>query len=386
LSGWHIITGEYPPQRGGVADYTRLVACGLAGAGEQVEIWTPSRGARPVHDEHVTVHTLPNHFGPRALAVLGRALTGAESGRVLVQYVPHAFGLKAMNLPFCMWLWSHRRLGLAVMFHEVAFPMQRKQRLRHSALGATTYLMAGFVARAACRIMVATPAWRALLRSMLSADRRIEWLPIPSSIPVIGDREKVAALKRRYAGRGLLVGHFGTYALAIEEQLHAVLPALLQDSAVNALLLGENGRRFAEALVKAYPALAQRIHSPSPLPASTLSLHISACDVMIQPYPDGASTRRTTLMAGLAHGIAVATSVGVATEPLWKQSRAVGLAPAGDADLMARRVGALLADSLQRKQLAAAGARLYAERFDIRHTVDALLDGSGIAPARAVEA
>jgi hypothetical protein len=25
---WHIITGEYPPQPGGVSDYTRLVARG----------------------------------------------------------------------------------------------------------------------------------------------------------------------------------------------------------------------------------------------------------------------------------------------------------------------------------------------------------------------
>jgi hypothetical protein len=27
--------------------------------------------------------------------------------RLLVQYVPHAFGFKAMNLPFCLWLYAH---------------------------------------------------------------------------------------------------------------------------------------------------------------------------------------------------------------------------------------------------------------------------------------
>ena len=43
---WHIITGEYPPQPGGVSDYTRLVAEGLAAAGDAVTVWAPSGGLR----------------------------------------------------------------------------------------------------------------------------------------------------------------------------------------------------------------------------------------------------------------------------------------------------------------------------------------------------
>ena len=39
---WHIITGEYPPKRGGVSDYTYLLARALAEAGEDVHIWTPA--------------------------------------------------------------------------------------------------------------------------------------------------------------------------------------------------------------------------------------------------------------------------------------------------------------------------------------------------------
>ena len=31
---WHILTGEYPPECGGVGHYTRLVARGLAAAGD----------------------------------------------------------------------------------------------------------------------------------------------------------------------------------------------------------------------------------------------------------------------------------------------------------------------------------------------------------------
>ena len=35
---WHLITGEYPPQPGGVSDYTRFLASGLADAGETVAV------------------------------------------------------------------------------------------------------------------------------------------------------------------------------------------------------------------------------------------------------------------------------------------------------------------------------------------------------------
>ena len=37
----HIITPEYPPQPGGVSDYTAQVAEGLAQEGEEVHVWCP---------------------------------------------------------------------------------------------------------------------------------------------------------------------------------------------------------------------------------------------------------------------------------------------------------------------------------------------------------
>src|SRR5262249_37568110 len=98
---WVILTGEYPPQPGGVADYTRLLARGLAQAGDRVHVWSgPCSAPTPV-DSGVHVHRLPGRFGPASLVQLHREL-GRLPGpyRLLVQYVPHAFGMKAMNVPF----------------------------------------------------------------------------------------------------------------------------------------------------------------------------------------------------------------------------------------------------------------------------------------------
>ena len=102
---WAILTGEYPPQPGGVSDYTRNVARGLAQAGQAVRVFAPACvGADPA-DAGVRVQRLSGGFGARGLKRLGAELaTAGAQDRLLVQYAPHAFGWKGMNVPFCLWL------------------------------------------------------------------------------------------------------------------------------------------------------------------------------------------------------------------------------------------------------------------------------------------
>jgi hypothetical protein len=103
-----------------------------------------------------------------------------------------------------------------------------------------------------------------------------------------------------------------------------------------------------------------------------VSMHISACDLLVQPYPDGITTRRTSAMVALAHGRAVVTNSGHLTEPIWSECRAVAIAPANDIAAGAALARDLLCDSARRDQLARSGASLYADRFDISHTIATL--------------
>jgi glycosyltransferase involved in cell wall biosynthesis len=48
--------------------------------------------------------------------------------------------------------------------------------------------------------------------------------------------------------------------------------------------------------------IADRVHWTGFLPDSDVSTYMHAADVMVQPYRDGVSLRRGTLMAVLAHG------------------------------------------------------------------------------------
>jgi glycosyltransferase involved in cell wall biosynthesis len=380
---WAILTGEYPPQPGGVADYTALVAGGLAAAGDAVTVFAPPADGREPEAPGVAVRRLPDRFGPRSLAVLDGALA-RWPGRVLLQYTPHAFGWKAMNVPLCGWLWARRR-PLDVMFHEVAFPFVRGQPWKHAALAAVHRGMASLLIRAAARVFVSIPGWEPLLKQLAARAPRPVWAPVPSNVSADCPAAEAAAVRGRLlaADGRRLVGHFGTYGPAITHLLGPALVRVLAGAPdVRVLLLGRGGADFADALARDHPDLAGRLVATGPLDARAVGAHVAACDVLVQPYPDGVSARRGSVMAGLALGQPVVTTEGQLTEPFWRATGAVAVAAP---DELAAATLRLLADPPGRSELGRRAADLYRSRFTVEHTVRLLREptptpGSRVSP------
>src|SRR5258708_7501026 len=102
---WHVITSEYPPQSGGVSDYTYGVATGLAAQGDEVHVWCPACLGPQPQAQGVVVHRELGTITPRDLRNVGQQLDQFPGPRrILVQWVPHGYGYRAMNLGFCWWL------------------------------------------------------------------------------------------------------------------------------------------------------------------------------------------------------------------------------------------------------------------------------------------
>jgi glycosyltransferase involved in cell wall biosynthesis len=141
------------------------------------------------------------------------------------------------------------------------------------------------------------------------------------------------------------------------------------------LLLGHGSERMRDAMIEHTPASTNRVHATGRLSADELSRHLVACDLMLQPYIDGVSTRRTSTMTALAHGVPVVTTAGTFTEPLWAASDAVALAPAHDVDELVRSAARLLPNEMAKQRLATAAKKLYEEHFHPRRTIDALREG-----------
>jgi len=277
-----------------------------------------------------------------------------------------------MNLPFCLWIWARARLrgdDVRIMVHEpnLAF---REGNLRQDAAALVHRLMTIILLLAAREIWVSIPRWETRWRPY-ALGRRIpfSWLPLPSNIPVAGNPEQTAAIRARYVRPGeLLVGHFGTFGTPVASMLERIVPRILSRSEqIVILLIGPKGIEFRDKLAGQYPKYRDRLKATGPILAQdpSLSWHLSACDLMIQPFPDGASTRRTSLLAQLAHGIPTVTTVGPSTEELLATSTALASVPLADIDGFVEQVARLLADADARRRLSEAARELNDQHFSV---------------------
>lgn len=380
---WHLLTGEL--SRGGIGDYTRLLADALADAGREVHVWSPD--AAGVALRRASVHAMRG-VGRDAFAELARALDGfAAPRRLLVQYAPQAWGMRGMNVVLGRWLRARRRRGddVRVMFHEPFFPFgwQRPQR---NLLAAVNRWMARDLLRASTRAYVSTFAWEGLLRPLAPRGLPIDTLPIPSTIPFVDDPERVAALRRALSedGRRPVFVHFGTYGQVIADMLRAVLRAVIHDCPdARILLLGRGGSEFAAAMRVADETYADALVAPGEQSAEEVSLHLQASDVAVQPYPDGANTRRTSLMACLANGVPTVSTGGVySSVHLWFQG--VVHNPPWDLTGMGERALQLYDDPrwtvlrpMDLAELRRALRTMYLREYSVERTVERLLAGEG---------
>ena len=333
---WHLVTGEYPPDRGGVADYTSLLARALVEAGHEARVWCPGDAEGPVAEPGgVNVHRVAGRFGPAGLARLDRELDRFAGPRtILIQYVPHAYGWKAMNLPFARWPARRARLGddVRAMFHEVTFPWVARP-LQLNFLAAVNRVMAALIIRACTRAYVTIPDWERLLRRLGAVRVPIAWTPVPSSVPSEASPHAVERRRAELIGDTTatrVVGHFGTYSGLITRTLAPALRKLLDRRPdVRVLLLGRDGDRWRHELAEGRADRLDRVVATGGLPAAEIPEYLRACDLLVQPYPDGVSSRRTSVMAALANGVPVVTTLGHLSEPIWEDGP-VATAPAGD--------------------------------------------------------
>jgi glycosyltransferase involved in cell wall biosynthesis len=375
---WHVLAGEYPPQCGGVAGYTARLAEGLAAASEVVHVWALGPLGEAGQGAGLTVHRVGDRWSPAALGRVGAGVDALPAPRtLLVQYTPNTWGYKGLNIGLCRWLAGRKRRGddVRVMFHELWYFPQPGDPLARRGLAAAQRLLTRSLVAACSVAYVSIPYWGELLRRYPAGRRRpVVWLPALNNIPVVPDPEGPAAVRRLYAGPGqLLVEHFGTYGGRTADLLAQALPPVLDGSAgAFGLMIGPNGGAFVDRVVSAHPELRGRLAATGELSEPDVSRHLRACDLIVQPYPGGVTSRRSSVMAALAHGVPVVTTSGEMTEPLWAESGAVVMTPEGDAASMASAVAALWRDPAALARLGQAGRRLFERRFAVERTVEVL--------------
>ena len=111
--------------------------------------------------------------------------------------------------------------------------------------------------------------------------------------------------------------------------------------------------------------LAERVHWTGHCPAAEAAALLRACDLVVLPFRDGASFRRSSLVAALALGCAVVTTEPAGPAEVWLGAEQPTLVDGENAALAPPEAGALaealarlLHDAAGRARLGAGAARL----------------------------
>jgi glycosyltransferase involved in cell wall biosynthesis len=277
-----------------------------------------------------------------------------------------------MNLPFALWL-GQRKERRWLMVHEAAFPFVRGGPLRHDLLAIVTRAMLAATLAGSERVFMSTPAWEPVLQRYGFGRHRLEWLPVPASVPTTASAARVREIRRELsvAPDAIVVGHFGSYGSLIAEPLAPIVKRLAARHANwTWVMLGRGADRFVESMDAGSRPLNAIVARPN-LSADEVSNHLGALDAVVLPFPDGISTRRTSAMAALAVGAPIVTTSGPSTESIWRLSDTVVLAGAHP-ETIADATTTLISDGDRRARLAARGRALYQERFDVGRLADTL--------------
>lgn len=292
---------------------------------------------------------------------------GCQAEWILLQYNPFRWGRSgfAPRLIRDVITLRHRHRGmLAIMVHEAWIEMDGP---KATALGLWQRLQLRWILSLVDRVMTST---QALAEEI--GDGAVH-APVASNISPV-DASAAAARERLGIDDRLVVALFGrAHPSRALDYVQAAISALASVHGSHRLMVLNLG---ADAPAIDVPAGVQVCHSGA-LAEAELSLHLSAADLMLLPFIDGVSTRRSTLMAALSHGRPVLALHGRNTDPMLVDARdALTLTPVGDRAGFAREAVALSLDPGRLRRMGEAGRRLYAEQFDwpvlARRTADVL--------------
>jgi glycosyltransferase involved in cell wall biosynthesis len=367
--------------RGGVADYTALLADDLVRQGAEVNVLTSSR-AKPVRESPTLVSPIIDDWGRAAWPAIARHTAQYQSDIVHLQYQTGAFN---MNLGVNALPWVNRLRGgqppVVVTFHDLKEPyiFPKLGQARHLA---TIALAAG----ANAVVITNSEDLKQIVgtrsnRSQWSWARRpVRAIPIGSNIPAIGPDYDRPLWRARIGARDdeLVVAYFGfigptkgvdTLVAAFEKLVERRRPVRLLMIGATAGDTSHPNRPY-ENIIRTEldrTGIRGRVTWTGYLASESVGAYLSASDCCCLPFREGTSLRHGTLIAAIVQGLPIITthsSPPRPDDPLPRlvSERNVLLVPAGDAEALVAAVERLLADSTLRETLAS-GSRELAGHF-----------------------
>ena len=369
-----LITGEYPPQQGGVGDFTRELARALlaAGHGAQVITGCARQGAcHTLREDGIVVQRVIGSWGMRCWRQIADAVQREHFDILNIQYEPAAYAME-VGVNFLPSKWARRQIKVPVVttFHDLQVPYLFPK------AGPLRWKVVDYLARHSDAAIVTNGEDHARLTNFHFPTSKLYTIPIGSNIdPALAGEFDRSAERARWGiqPEEFLLGYFGF--LNLSKGGADLMQALktLSDHGLPVRLLLIGGRtgssdptnaKYAAEVERVIKSLGVKdsVIATGYLEPSAVSRALSVCDVMVLPYVDGASLRRGSLLAAIAHGKAIVT-----TEPRYpivglKQNESAVFVAPSDSRSLANAVQQVLQDRTLRTLLesgASDAAQLY---------------------------
>lgn len=374
------VTGEYPPQQGGVGAYTAELGQALIELGLGVHVLTDQTIAGDISatapDQSKAsmvpvVHPLVQKWGWLTPAIIRNVAHKVNADWIHIQYQTAAFGMNpTIN---CIPYWWQSVAKPQIAKSKTISPNKQAPNIAwtyHDLLVPYLFPKAGSRIR---RWITERPArdsdltittnlgdYQQLVARQPEHRRTFANIPIGSNI--VGQKlSEAARVERRhfrgYTNQEFVIAYFGFLnrskgGITLIETLHRVAQT---HPNVRLLMIGErvgasDPTNYAylqevEARIESL-GLAANVQWTGRQENAEVSADLAACDLLFMPYEDGASLRRGTLMAGLVNHCAIVTTTPAAPLPELVHERDLLYVPPRDPDAAASAIRRLLSDSI----------------------------------------
>ncbi len=370
------VTGEYPPMEGGVGAFTEQVARAVAALGHEVHIISDKRSrpfvakdwralSAPVDLGFAQLHPIIKKWNWKAIGQVADTAVHYDLDLINIQYQAAAYDMNRPAINFLPWR-LHGVAKTAVTFHDLRTPylFPKAGKLRQTAVFG--------MAKCADGIIVTNAVDKDRLHTLV--DTPLIQIPIGSNIiPAALDAEAIKAVRDKLGldDETFLLGYFGflNETKGADTLLQAMekLDNGLSNAHVHLVFIGgqtgssdgNNNAHFLRDLHRQIDdaGLTERVHWTGFVDDADVSTYLYAADLMVMPYRDGASLRRGTLMAALAHKRPLLTTTPSSPIPELTDGKNAHFVPASDANALADAIQKIASDDNCRRRLATGAAQ-----------------------------
>lgn len=361
-----IVTGEYPPMRGGIGDYSHLLAQALIHHGVKTRVICKMIG--PVEPDDVPVERMIEDWGWRCLSQLASVAHRYQPEWIHIQYNPSVYEGKPAMLFAPLWLKrANPSVHIAITFHDLQSP--------HLIPKMHTLNRLLFLRGMALYNLVVTTNESDYLAVRKALDYRVPLhkIPIGSNIPLVSFSRDERAKLRACLGFGpddFVIAHFGTRS-GLATLIEGFRILCKQGHPVGLLLIGKRLQPYPDDMANerevlgegvmeqlALAGLSDKVVGTGYLPAQDVSRHLQCADVLVLPYLAGVSLARTSLLAGLIHSMPIVATIPTVLDPELENGSNILLAEPSNAQALAEAILLVQRDQPLRLQLQAGASAL----------------------------